>query len=668
MIGSRSLCVSSWRGRLPAVLLASALLTLPAVLLTQPAQGQTSQNTGQTPVTQGPIAVPLNDPFIRGDANVDLGVDIADALRVLNFLFPQPPDVVTLPCEDAADANNDESINVADAVYILSYLFSGGAEPPAPFPACGDDLDIIGPVAPALTCASYPACFNDTDPELVGHVLRRVAFGPTRALRDHVTSVGVAAYIDEQLSDAVDDLSNTRLNNLLGDLNYTSNLSDLQESNIARALFSNQQLRQQMTDFWENHFNTYYWSVRGYFRGLPGPVYTSSESSALTVSLEEIENSTLRSLGFSDFRDLVIASATGVPMLIYLDSHLNIAAEPNENYARELLELHTMGVDNGYTQDDIEELSRCLTGWTLCKKAPGTETDPHAPCLPADDATGIWAFHFDPATHDYDAKTLFEGTGYQLDIPARPALSPDGILDGFEVIDWLTQDSSQTAEFISTKLIKKFVSDTPPPSLVAACIATWLTTDGDIQAVLDVILHSDEFLFDHRWNLIETPYEYCVANARAFDEGSLPPGDDEALGIRIRSAMSLTNNRLFEWGTPDGYPSFGLDQLGTSKVLERIDYNMRIFDGFSSDPQFDLVAHLNAAGVLVFDAASIVSFFLDSLYPNNYTAEDEQLALDFINTNELGNPAFLNWLAPDFPDRVHAFGVFVSSFPQSMKQ
>lgn len=653
------------RSALCSVLLLTTLLLQGIV----PAYGQAGQ-TGTTPqVPQGPVVVGLNDPFIRGDANLDLGVDIADALRVLNFLFPVPPTVITLSCEDAADANNDEAINVADAVYILSYLFSGGTAPDSPFPSCGPDTPDLSPTPPAsvLTCLSYPSCFNDTEPELVAHVLRRVAFGPTRALTNHVEAIGVEAYIDEQLNDLVNDNSNVRLQNILATLSNTNNQTDLQESVIARALYSNQQLREQMTDFWENHLNTYYWTVRGHFRGLP-EYPTGAEAHAVTLEVEGGENQRFRDLAFGDFRDLVVASATGVPMLIYLDSHLNIALEPNENYARELLELHTMGVDNGYDQDDIEELARCLTGWTFCKKAPGTETDPHAPCVPDSDVNGIWAFHFDAANHDYGSKVLFDGTSYQINIPARPAMSTDGLLDGLDVIDWLTRNSPQTAEFISTKLVQKFVSDDPPPSLVAACIGTWLSTQGDIKAVLETILLSDEFLFDHRWNLIETPYEYCVANARAFDEGALPAGDDEQLGIRIRSTMSLTGNRLFEWFTPDGYPSFGLDQLGTSKLLERIDFNLRIFDGFSNDPEFDIVAHLNAAGVTVFDAQAIVSYFLNTLYPNNYTTEDEQLALAFINTDELGNPAFLNWLAPDFPDRVHAFAVFVSSFPQSMKQ
>lgn len=622
----------------------------------------------QSPVqSSGPQ--PINDDFIRGDANNDQQVNIADATRILAHLFPvgnPTPAPNLLTCLDAADTNDDEGLDIADAVFLLGYLFSMGQQPASPFPDCGPD-----PSGNALTCLNYPTCVNGTDPDLVGHVLRRAAFGHTPELFDEVLANGAQQYVLDQLNGVYDDDEvgnvNQDLVNLLAEVDWQTTMSrvDLQKSVFARALLSREQLREVTTDFWDVHFSTYYWTVRGFFNSLPE--YDSTASQQIATILEGEENQRFRDGAFGTFHDLLLDSAMGVPMVIYLDSYLNIAAEPNENYAREILELHTLGVDVLYTQDDVEELARCFTGWTICKKAPADVDDPHAPCLPNNDPTGIWTFHFDAANHDYDEKIIFEGNPvYELVIPAKTPGSPEGLDDALDVIAQLA-GMTPTAEFVCTKLIQRFVADGPPPGgLLAQCLAVW-GPEGDIAAVLEVILTSDEFLVGtDRWNLVETPYEYALSNARVLNTG-LSLGNQESLLTDIYNMLRDTGNLPFLWNTPDGYPSFGLDQLGTSKLLERVDFNDEIFHS-GLNPGYDVLTFLSDNGVSATDSAAIVDFVLDHFYQGNTNATDRQLAIDFLNSDELGNPSPLDVMAGNYEDRIRQFIVFVASFPQSQKQ
>lgn len=646
-----------------ACLLSLGMFQTPVRLAAQGAGG---------PLPVGSAAAAGTDvPFIRGDVNLDLAVDISDAVAILAHLFPPPelPQPPPLACRAAADTNDDDLLNIGDAIYLLGFLFAGSVPPPAPFPDCGMDPTPAASVLTQLTCRTYPSCLTDNDPALVAHVLRRVAYGPTPALTTQVQASGALAYIQEQLDDLVDDASNTRLNTLLGALNAQGAIADLQRAVIARSWLSRQQLREHMTDFWENHFNTHYLVLRDYLRAQPG--YTLAQANAEVAALEGAENATLRALALGSFHDLLLASAMGVPMLQYLDSHLNLAAAPNENYARELFELHTMGVDNGYDQTDIEQMARCLTGWTLCKKAPADVADPFAPCLGAADPTGVWTFHFDATRHDYGAKTLTLGSQV-FQIPARPALDPAGLQDGLVVMEWLAKSSPQTAEFVSSKLIRKFVSDTPPPALVAECLGVWFATQGNVREVLQVILTSDEFLLatHHRWNLVRTPIEYMTASARVLDDGSLSALDDSRMLTRVRTALAATNNLPFNWNTPDGYPGTGADQLGSAKVLERIDFNRVIFDGAATDPEYDLLGLLADQGVPAADPGAIADFFLGAFYPGHVSPEERQLAIEYL-ASDLSTPPMpspLDPLAPDYEARLRNFVVFVASYPHSLKQ
>jgi uncharacterized protein (DUF1800 family) len=399
-------------------------------------------------------------------------------------------------------------------------------------------------------------------------------------------------------------------------------------------------------------------------------VYTNAEANAVGVLHEAFENQVIREGSLGSFYDLLLASAAGVPMLIYLDSYLNLAGDPNENYAREILELHTMGVDNGYNQNDIEELARCFTGWTLCKKAPADVGDPFASCLDNDDPTGIWSFHFDAANHDYTSKVIFQGQSYQIDIPARDPIleANDGILDALTVMDWLAKSSQQTAEYVSTKMIQNLVSEDVPIALLAACIGEWLATEGDIQSVLNVILTSDEFLGNaHRNNMVRTPYEYLAAGGRAMDDSSLSNTDLNQIPVLMRNFSAALNNLPFEWSTPDGYPNTGTDQFGTSKTLGRIQFNVFLYDLLLSGGH-DFAAMMTSAGTDQNDSSAIAAFFLTTMYQDHFTQNDLDLAVQYLDTDSNGVADPIDPLDADYEARLRQFAVFVGSYPYSMKQ
>ncbi len=609
--------------------------------------------------------------FTRGDINADLEVDVSDAVYLLGHLFapigttPNP-----IACADAADVNDDESLDVADAVNLLSYLFIAGPPPAAPFPDCATDPTDTG----LLSCDSYPTCGAPPSALAdVAHVLRRAGFGPTPTLLEEVAATGVEAYLAGQLDGSVDDAGNTTLDDVMAGLQPYEDIEHLYRSQFALAILSRQQLRETLTDFWENHFNTYIFKIRNHFRNLEGPagedIYTSDEGNVIAAYLEATENQLLRDKALGSFHDLLLASATGVPMLIYLDSIQNISADANENYAREVLELHTMGDDNGYNQDDVEELARCFTGWTIARKAPADVGDPLAPTLPVTDDTGEWSFHFDSANHDYDAKTIFEGTFYQIDIPAiDPLIDPDaGLQDGLIVLEWLAKSSTQTAEFISTKLIQKFVNETPPPALLANCIGTWLATEGDMHAVITTILESPEFLgTDHRMTLVKTPFEYMMASVRALNDGSVPASTITDLLPDARNQLSRLGNRPFTWNDPDGYPPFGVDQLGTSHLMERMRFNLEVY--FEEGAGYGLDTLLTTRGVDLSSEVEIATAILGMLYPGLTDSIDLELSVDFLSRDVSGSISPLDPTAPDFAERLQQFCAFAVSFPQSFQQ
>jgi uncharacterized protein (DUF1800 family) len=492
-----------------------------------------------------------------------------------------------------------------------------------------------------------------------GHVLRRVGFGPTPAELQHVAQQGRIGYIEEQLRpEWIDESGVAPLSTLLALLPVPQSEADqprfvnLVETQIVRAIYSPRQLQESLTMFWDGHFNTNYWKVFNY----------NAANESRSTWLEWRENEMFRALCLGKFEDLLRASATSPAMLITLDNVSNIAGNPNENYARELVELFTMGVDNGYTQHDVEELARCFTGWGVCEVAPSSADDPLAACA-GGSSGAVLAFHFHAGQHDSGPKTIFQGTSYALALPARSGAA--GLDDGLDVLRHLAQ-LPQTAAFITGKLARKYISDNPPQPLVDSAAAMWLASGGDLREVLRTLLSSDDFVAAaNTWNKVETPIESLCSSVRALE------GQATRLVqfTNFRAVLELKlSQQLFRWPDPDGYAEVGDEQLGTTRILGRIAFHELIYLGQNDDILFDIAGLVARHGGTPGDAGSVVRALGRLLYQGNFKPADEALGIQFVNHNAQQVPVPLDATAADYPRRLKELAAFLASLPQGLQQ
>ncbi|MGE0886822.1 MAG: DUF1800 domain-containing protein [Blastocatellales bacterium] len=351
---------------------------------------------------------------------------------------------------------------------------------------------------------------------------------------------------------------------------------ELQQAKILRAIYSEKQLQEVMTDFWFNHFNVFL------------------QKGADRILTTSYERDVIRPNVFGKFEDLLKATAESPAMLFYLDNWMSAsqnnnqaqrmqafrdrfgrnnnrsirpnrrAAEGstpeemqampnpqaqanrrnrglNENYAREIMELHTLGVDGGYTQKDVQEVARCFTGWTLRQPRAGAE------------------FIFAPFLHD-DGEKIVLGQK----IPAG-----GGQKDGYKVIHLLATHPS-TAKFISTKLARKFVNDNPPQALVDRMAETFRKTGGDIRQVLRTMFTSPEFWSPENYRAkIKTPFEMTVSAVRAI-------GAETNAGPQFHRWIAQMGEGLFMAQPPTGYPDMAEHWVNTGALLERMNFALAL--------------------------------------------------------------------------------------------
>jgi len=345
--------------------------------------------------------------------------------------------------------------------------------------------------------------------------LSRVTFGPRVEERLRVAEIGLNEWLEEQLAhESIDDQSlHWRLQNfetltmsaaeladwsegLFDDVDKQSVPRELARATLIRQVYSRRQLYEVMVEFWTDHFNI---SVE------KGDCWFLK-----TVDDREV----IRPHALGKFRDLLWASAHSPAMLVYLDNQVNHKGAPNENYARELMELHTLGVHGGYTQQDVQELARCLTGWSV-KEA-------------------FWRgdFTFNAGQHDTGAKTVLGLT-----------INPDGQGEAEQVVELLAAHPS-TARFVATKLARRFIADEPPSELVAKASTAFTQNDGDIRAVLRVILFdglaSAQPKFKRPVNVVASALRMLNATT---DGGEV-----------LYDHLARMGQAHFRWPTPDGYP------------------------------------------------------------------------------------------------------------------
>ncbi|HVO41926.1 MAG TPA: DUF1800 domain-containing protein [Aggregatilineales bacterium] len=373
-----------------------------------------------------------------------------------------------------------------------------------------------------------PADADSRDP--VWHVLNRVTFGPRPGQVDAVKKMGLQTYLDQQLNPAaIDDSAvEDKLGNYMSlDLtvpelaNVESQgaevVYELDSATIIRAVHSQRELYQVMVNFWSEHFSMYH----------------GKEDCRFLITADDRD--VIRQNAMGKFRDLLFPSAKSPAMLVFLDNYKSDKKHPNENYARELMELHTLGVGN-YTEKDVQELARCLTGWTLDTRRTSDQ---------------VGKFLFKPQMHDDGSKTVLGTT-----LPAG-----GGIKDAETVLEMLVT-SPATALRIATKLCRRFIQDTPPASIVNAVQQTYLQTDGDIPSMLRTIFASQEFL--NAPPKYKRSYEFVVSLFRALNADVQPIGGTDArgktsnnIGLAPLAILRTLEQLPFNHQTPEGYSDFG---------------------------------------------------------------------------------------------------------------
>jgi uncharacterized protein (DUF1800 family) len=344
--------------------------------------------------------------------------------------------------------------------------------------------------------------------------LNRLTFGPRVEERALFQEIGLQAWVEEQLAfESINDFGCELLLTPFKTLNMDANeieavtnklfdgydrerpANELRQATLLRQIYSKRQLYELMVEFWSDHFNIFIEKGNCFY--------------LKTVDDREV----IRKHALGSFRDLVWASVHSPAMMIYLDNQANEKGAPNENYARELMELHTLGVDGGYTQQDVMELARCLTGWTV------------------KDHFWLGDFVFKEDLHDTGTKNVLG-----LVIPNA------GIKEAEQVIEMLVKHPS-TARFIATKLSRRFIADEPPQAIIEKAAQTFLNTKGDINSVLRVILLDGLPLAQPKY---KRPANLITSAIRMTNT--------ETDTVALHEYLLRMGQLYFNWPTPDGYP------------------------------------------------------------------------------------------------------------------
>jgi len=331
--------------------------------------------------------------------------------------------------------------------------------------------------------------------------------------------------------------------------------NEFQQAKVLRAILSNRQLLEVMTDFWYNHFNV---DIRKDADQWYAPTY---------------ERDAIRAHAFGKFSDLLLATAQHPAMLWYLDNWSSIGPDSraagrgkkdrglNENYGREVMELHTIGVDGGYSQADVISLAKIMTGWTIDQPQQGGD------------------FVFDARRHE-------PGTIHWLghNVP------DDGYTEGQRALEWLAAQP-QTAHHVCYELAQRFVADDPPPALVARMEKTWMATGGDIADILRTMIHSPEFNSQKFYRVkVKTPLEFVASAFRATDTDPTNPG-------ALVSEIAHMGEPLYQMQPPTGYSTTADHWMNSGALVDRLNFSLQFASSKIGGIKFD-APRLLAAGLL----------------------------------------------------------------------
>jgi len=431
--------------------------------------------------------------------------------------------------------------------------------------------------------------------------------------------------------------------------------ADLQASRILRAVYSERQLNEVMVDFWTNHFNVF--MGKGADRWL----------------LPSYDRDTIRPNAMGKFPTLLEATAKSPAMLFYLDNFQSVspnASQPqrprqrqilrgmegeqrrrialmnqgivqpvprqpapqqqrrgiNENYARELMELHTMGVDGGYTQKDVQEVARCFTGWTIFAPRGGAAA---VNAMIGEGARrNAGTFFFNARAHDDGEKVVL---GHKIP-------SGGGIKDGLMVLEILAHHPS-TAKFIATKLVRYFVSDNPPASLVDKVAATYTKSDGDIREMLKTIFISNEFNSPEAYRAkVKRPFELVVSAIRTL-------GADTNGGPGTHQWLQRMGEPLYGYQTPNGYSDAAESWVNTGGLLERMNFALALASNRVQGTRVNLAKFSgNTAATSEADKTKLMDQFLNTILGGDISKSTRETLL-----KQLDQTAVVSLPAPGAP-------------------
>jgi uncharacterized protein (DUF1800 family) len=380
---------------------------------------------------------------------------------------------------------------------------------------------------------------------------------------------------------------------------------DLVDSKMLRAIESNRQLAEELDDFWFNHFNVYY------------------DKGADRFLIPQYERESIRPHVLGQFRDLLEATAKSPAMLVFLDNFESVRPDLdandkkrkvkrglNENYGRELMELHTLGVNGGYTQKDVTEVARCFTGWTIQEPRKGG------------------GFFYNDKLHDKGEKIVL---GHVI-------AAGGGIEDGEQVLDILARHPS-TAHFISKELAQRFVADNPPESLVNRMAQTFLSSNGSIREVMKTMLNSKEFWSQGAYRAkVKSPFEMVASSARALDANVI---DAWALAGQVGTLGEPLYHKL----EPTGYSNLNSEWVNSAALLGRMNFALQLAQNHVESVKVDVSRFgddpSEVAKALMFRAMSPQTReAIDKALEDNKQDKDSQKTPALIAALVIGSPDF----------------------------
>lgn len=444
---------------------------------------------------------------------------------------------------------------------------------------------------------SEPLATTTIDP--IWHVLNRTSFGPTPGQVEAVRKTGLANYLALQLDPIRigDELSDGYVNQYMTltmsvtqmlklDETFSIQIKELEAATVLRAVYSRRQLFEVLCLFWSEHFSILHFKEQDKY-------------------LKTIDDRTvIRKHALGNFRDLLGASAHSPAMLVYLDNAWSHKDHSNENYARELMELHTLGVGN-YSEQDVLEVARCFTGWSILGEH---NYDPGG-------------FVFVREMHDNGSKTVL---GH--DIPAG-----GGVRDGEMVLDLLAAHP-MTAHAIATKLCRRFISDDPPAAAISAAQQAFSSSGGAIPSVLMAIFNTPEFT--NAAPKFKRPFEYLISILRALDTHIdnnkvfvYSSNKDKSIPTLL-STLTTLGHMPFNHPTPEGYSDNG--ELWEQNMLLRWNAALDVVQGSLAGVTSNLQALIKGQGIAS-NAAVVVAFFAQHLYGRALTDSESALFMGYLN-------------------------------------